>query len=135
MLPDSADLIKSFAPLSNWQDRYRQIIQLSKLLPELPSAEHTDDKQIIGCENRVWLTYQQDEQQRLYFYGDSEGRIVKGLLAIVIILANGKTAEKIAQTDFLANIQQLRIIDGLSDSRQLGLNNIISHIKQLAQQC
>lgn len=132
MLPSSAELIALFAPLSNWQDRYRQIIQLSKMLPELPSEQRSAIHQIDGCENRVWLTYHQ-EQQIFTFSGDSEGRIVKGLLAIIIIFANDKTAEQIIQTDFFSHMQQLNIIEELSDSRQLGLNSIITKIKEIAQ--
>ncbi|RKS84537.1 cysteine desulfuration protein SufE [Orbus hercynius] len=126
-------LMALFQPLTNWQDRYRQIIQLSKMLPDFPAHLRTTDNQIEGCENRVWLAYQQNQQHIFTFLGDSEGRIVKGLLTILLILANHKTATQIAETDFLANLKQLKIIDELSDSRQLGLTNIIKRIKFIAQ--
>lgn len=134
MLPSTAELIALFESLSNWQDRYRQIIQLSKKLPNIPDELSITTNQIAGCENRVWLAYQQDEQGKLTFYGDSEGRIVKGLIAILIILANDKTAEQIEKTDFLTYFKQFNIIDGLSSSRQLGLSNIIKKINDIAQQ-
>lgn len=126
------ELEAMFKPLSNWQDRYRQIVQLAKLLPKFPDEQRIIDNQIEGCENRVWLTYQKDSEQILTFIGDSEGRIVKGLLTILLIIANDKTAEQIAQTDFLATLKTLDIIDELSQSRQLGLDNIIKQIKLIA---
>lgn len=134
MLPNSTQLIALFEPLSNWQDRYRQIIQLAKLLPEFPEQLRTEENQIVGCENRVWLTCKKIDQQTFIFYGDSEGRIVKGLLTILIILANDKTAEQIIQMDLLAELRKLRIIDELSNSRQLGVSNIITRINTLTQQ-
>jgi len=129
---NSAELLVIFEPLSNWQDRYRQIIQLAKTLQAFPEQQRIIDNQIEGCENKVWLTCQKDSKQILTFSGDSEGRIVKGLLAILIILANNKTAEQIAQTDFLTIFKTLNIIDALSQSKQLGVNNIINRIKLLA---
>jgi len=129
---NSTELLAIFKPLSNWQDRYREIIQLAKTLPNFTEQQRTTNNQIEGCENKVWLTYQKNSKQILTFSGDSEGRIVKGLLAILIILANNKTAEQIAQTDFLALFKTLNIIDELSQSRQLGVNNIIRRIKLLA---
>lgn len=130
LTPD--ELVNIFQPLSNWQDRYRQIIQLAKILPNMPEEQRTETNLIEGCENKVWLDYQFNEQQFI-FYGDSEGRIVKGLLAILITLANHKTAVEIANTDFLAFLQQLNIINELSESRQLGIHNIISNIKAIAK--
>lgn len=130
LTPD--ELINIFQPLSNWQDRYRQIIQLARILPNMPEEQRTETNLIEGCENKVWLDYQFNEQQFI-FYGDSEGRIVKGLLAILITLANDKTTEQIANTDFLAFLQQLNIINELSESRQLGIHNIISKIKAAAK--
>ncbi|WP_392561563.1 SufE family protein [Orbus sturtevantii] len=129
---NSTELRIIFDQLSNWQDRYRHIIQLAKVLPNFPEEQRIISNQIEGCENKVWLTYKKNSKQILTFTGDSEGRIVKGLLAIIIILANNKTAEQIAQTDFLFELKAFKIIDELSQSRQLGLYNIIQRIKLLA---
>lgn len=129
---NSTELLAIFEHLTNWQDRYRQIIQLAKMLKDFPEEQRVIDNQIEGCENKVWITCKKNSEQTLTFSGDSEGRIVKGLLTILIILANNKTVEQIAQTDFLAILKELCIIDELSQSRQLGLNNIITRIKLLA---
>lgn len=125
-------LITLFQPLTNWQDRYRQIILLAKELPPFPHELCTENNQIDGCENRVWLSCQLQSEQTLTFMGDSEGRIVKGLMAILFILANNKTAQHIVDTDFLGFLQQLNVINELSQSRQLGINNIVERMKQLA---
>ncbi|ORF46556.1 cysteine desulfurase sulfur acceptor subunit CsdE [Gilliamella apicola] len=125
------ELTKLFLQQHNWQDRYRQLIVLAKQLPPMPEDLKTDENQVNGCENRVWLTYQKQNNNTFIFQGDSEGRIVKGLLAILIIIANHKTAEEIAAIDFQSLLSQLKIINGLSQSRLQGLTKLIERIQSV----
>lgn len=125
------ELTKLFLQQHNWQDRYRQLIILAKQLPTMPEDLKTDENQVNGCENRVWLTYQKQNNNTFIFQGDSEGRIVKGLLAILIIIANHKTAEEIAAIDFQSLLSQLKIIDELSQSRLHGLTKLIELIQSV----
>ena len=50
-----ATLLQTFTPLSQWEDKYRQLILLGKQLPALPDDLKARAKEIAGCENRVWL--------------------------------------------------------------------------------
>ncbi|KES16552.1 MULTISPECIES: cysteine desulfurase sulfur acceptor subunit CsdE [Gilliamella] len=122
-------LFELFSKQHNWQDRYRQLIALAKQLPDFPDIKKIESNQIYGCENRVWLTNEKQLDNTFTFQGDSEGRIVKGLLAILIIIANHKTAEQIQSIDFLAILKQLKITDELSQSRLQGIEKIIERIK------
>lgn len=122
-------LFELFSKQHNWQDRYRQLIALAKQLPDFPDIKKIESNQIYGCENRVWLTNEKQLDNTFTFQGDSEGRIVKGLLAILIIIANHKTAEQIQAIDFLAILKQLKITDELSQSRLQGIEKIIERIK------
>lgn len=122
-------LFELFSKQHNWQDRYRQLIALAKQLPNFPDLKKIESNQIYGCENRVWLTNEKQLDNTFTFQGDSEGRIVKGLLAILIIIANHKTAEQIKAIDFLAILKQLKITDELSLSRLQGIEKIIERIK------
>ena len=125
------ELTKLFLQQHNWQDRYRQLIVLAKQLPPMPEDLKTDENQVNGCENRVWLTYQKQNDNTFIFQGDSEGRIVKGLLAILIIIANHKTAKEIAAIDFQSLLNQLKITDELSQSRLQGLTKLIERIQSV----
>lgn len=122
-------LFELFSKQHNWQDRYRQLIALAKQLPDFPDLKKIESNQIYGCENRVWLTNEKQLDNTFTFQGDSEGRIVKGLLAILIIIANHKTAEQIKAIDFLAILKQLKITDELSQSRLQGIEKMIERIK------
>ncbi len=83
-------LRNTFAPLSQWEDKYRQLIMLGKQLPALPDELKAQAKEIAGCENRVWLGYTVAENGKMHFFGDSEGRIVRGLLAVLLTAVEGK---------------------------------------------
>ncbi len=85
-------LIATFSTLKQWEDRYRQLIMLAKRLPPLPEALRSEEIALSGCENRVWLGHQLLEDGTLHFYGDSEGRIVRGLLAVLLTEVEGKNA-------------------------------------------
>ncbi len=87
-----ATLRQIFAPLNQWEDKYRQLILLGKKLPTLTDERKAQAHEIAGCENRVWLGYEEDAEGRLHFFGDSEGRIVRGLLAVLLTAVEGKPA-------------------------------------------
>ena len=108
-------LRNTFAPLTQWEDKYRQLIMLGKQLPALPDELKAQAKEIAGCENRVWLGYTVAENGKMHFFGDSEGRIVRGLLAVLL------TAELQAQSP-LALFDELGLRAQLSASRSQGLN-------------
>jgi cysteine desulfurase sulfur acceptor subunit CsdE len=91
-----ATLRQTFAPLNQWEDKYRQLILLGKKLPTLTDERKAQAHEIAGCENRVWLGYEEDAEGRLHFFGDSEGRIVRGLLAVLLTAVEGKNPRRAA---------------------------------------
>lgn len=117
--PDS--LLAQFSSFRQWEERYRQLILLGKQLPALPDALKSADIELTGCENRVWLGHQLMDDGRLHFYGESEGRIVRGLLAVLLTAVEGKTAAQLQQDDPLALFAGLGLKEQLSASRSAGL--------------
>ncbi|WP_368761269.1 cysteine desulfurase sulfur acceptor subunit CsdE [Klebsiella quasipneumoniae] len=99
-----ATLRQTFAPLNQWEDKYRQLILLGKKLPTLTDERKAQAHEIAGCENRVWLGYEEDAEGRLHFFGDSEGRIVRGLLAVLLTAVEGKTRAGILAQIALAEL-------------------------------
>lgn len=117
--PDS--LLTQFCSFRQWEERYRQLILLGKQLPALPDALKRADIELTGCENRVWLGHQLMDDGRLHFFGESEGRIVRGLLAVLLTAVEGKTAEQLQREDPLALFTALGLKEQLSASRSSGL--------------
>lgn len=127
----AAELARRFADCRQWEDRLRQVITLARALPPLPDSLKTPATILAGCESRVWLGHQPLPDGTLHFYADSDGRIVKGLLAIVLTAVEGKNALELRQTDPLALFRQLGLEAELGASRADGLaaiGNRIAHI-------
>ncbi|OWF70897.1 cysteine desulfurase sulfur acceptor subunit CsdE [Yersinia frederiksenii] len=130
----AAHLIETFSADKQWEDRYRRLILLAKQLPPLPASLKQNELELTGCENRVWLGHQRQPDGRLHFYGDSEGRIVRGLLAVILTAVEGKTPQQVLAEDSLELFDKLGLRQQLSTSRASGLQALAQGIKTIAAQ-
>ncbi|MGM3173892.1 cysteine desulfurase sulfur acceptor subunit CsdE [Dickeya lacustris] len=130
----AAMLLTRFAACRSWEERYRQLILLAKSLPTLPETLRAPAIALSGCENRVWLGYQRREDGTLHFYGDSDGRIVRGLLAILLTAVEGQRAQALRQQDPLALFDALGLREELSASRAGGLHALAERVRAIAHQ-
>jgi sulfur transfer protein SufE len=87
------ELAETFELLGDWEERYRYLIELGRELPPLPEADHNDANKVRGCMSQVWLTHRVEPGPplTLAFQGDSDAHIVKGLIAVLLMLTSGKT--------------------------------------------
>ncbi|HAS6152042.1 TPA: cysteine desulfurase sulfur acceptor subunit CsdE [Vibrio vulnificus] len=127
----SEDIVATMKQFKGWEDRYRQVIQWGKKLPVMPDALKSEQVMVAGCESQVWLVLEQDDGMWT-FCADSDARIVRGLIALVLAAYNGKTAEQIQAFDIEAYFEQLGLIAHLSPSRGNGLKAIVEQIKNIA---
>ncbi len=131
---NSEQIVQQLAPLHGWNDRYREIMQLGKQLPSMTSAMRTADNLINGCESNAWLSWHCDSEQRLWFAADSDARVIRGLIALVLAALNGKPPAQILSFDIRQYFDQLQLIRHLSPSRGNGLKAIVERIRQIAHQ-
>lgn len=127
-LPDETKLVRNFLRCQNWEERYLYMIELGGRLSPLSDLQRQDDNLIAGCQSQVWIDMQKQADGTITFAGDSDAVIVKGLVAIVIILFQGKTAVEILATDVKSFFQQLSLEQHLTPSRTQGLNAMIKTI-------
>ena len=126
------ELKDTFDFFDDWEDKYRFVIDLGKDLPELAESARTELNLIRGCQSQVWLTFEvQDE--KLHFAMDSDAHIVRGLISIVLIALNHRSAEQILSTDIEALFEELQLLSHLSATRGNGLRAMIARIKQIAE--
>ena len=125
-------IISDFEFLDDWEDRYRYIIELGRTLQPLPDSDRTAENKVRGCASQVWLSTRIDEengQTRFHFVGDSDALIVRGLVAIVIALFDGKTADEILATDAEALFGKLDLRAHLTAQRSNGLRALVDRIR------
>ncbi|MGP7735001.1 cysteine desulfurase sulfur acceptor subunit CsdE [Oceanimonas smirnovii] len=122
-----------FAAAHGWEARYKQLIKLAKQLPPLAEEEKVEANAIHGCESQAWLVAGQDAQGRWQFHCDSDARIVKGLMAVVLAALSNKTSAEIAALDIDTYFEELQLLNHLSPSRGNGLRAVVSAIKAKAE--
>lgn len=123
-----------FAGLTLWEDKYRQLIRLSRQLTPLPVSLKQQRIAIAGCENRVWFGHQRLNDARFHFYADSDSRIVQGLLAVLLTAIEGKTARQLLAMDPLLLFDSLNLRRQLSVSRGQGLAALVRQVQDYANQ-
>ncbi|MGL5948987.1 MAG: SufE family protein [Aeromonas sp.] len=128
--PTADTLRAQFAAARSWEAQYRLIINLSKLLPTLPATWQQEPQRIHGCESQAWLLSECDEQGRWHFACDSDARIVRGLIVIILAALNHQTAAQIRAFDLPAYLAELGVDKHLSPSRGNGLRGIVEAILQ-----
>jgi cysteine desulfuration protein SufE len=128
------ELIETFEFLTDWEDRYRVLIDLGRQLPELPESEKTEANRVQGCTSKVWLIplVQPGDPPIVEFRADSDSHIVKGLLAIILTTYSGKTPQQILATDIEEIFRRLGLQQNLTPNRRSGFYATVERIKKLA---
>jgi cysteine desulfuration protein SufE len=131
--PVTLDRIRSdFTLLDDWEDRYRYVIELGRELPPLPDALRTDVNKVRGCVSQVWLhstTRDGPHGPAFVFQGDSDAHIVRGLIAILFAIFQGKTASEILSSDAGAVFAELGLKEHLTPQRSNGFFAMVERIR------
>lgn len=126
------NLLDDFALFDDWEDRYRYIIELGNKLEPLTDSEHNDTTKVPGCVSQVWLV-SEGTVDEMRFRGDSDAHIVRGLVAILLILYSGKSAHDIMQIDAQDAFTKLGLGEHLTPQRSNGFHAMISRIRLEAE--
>ena len=86
-----------------------------------------------GCVSNVWIVADLDENKQLVFQGDSDAFIVKGLIAIVLMLCNHKKPQDILALDIPSIFNDLGLSQHLTPSRSNGLYAMITYVRKIAE--
>ena len=80
------NLIADIKFFDDWEDKYKYIIDLGKTSPSLSEEDKNEKNKVDGCASQVWFLVKEEEENNnklLYFKGDSDALIVKGLANIL----------------------------------------------------
>lgn len=126
-------LQSDFSLLDEWEERYRYVIELGKTLEPLDEADRTPRTKVQGCVSQVWIKTKVGAGNGagpiLTFRGDSDAHIVKGLIAILFLLFNGRPASEIVAADAQGLLATLGLDEHLTPQRSNGLASMIRRIK------
>jgi cysteine desulfuration protein SufE len=106
------------------------IMELGQKLPVMNEADKTEANVVKGCQSKVWMTARVDNS-KVFFSGDSNTAITKGLVSLLIRVFNGQSPETILNTDlyFMKKIGMERFI---GTQRSNGFAAMIKQMKLYA---
>lgn len=124
------EIVDEFSMFDDWLQRYEYMIELGKSLPLINDKYKTEDNIIKGCQSKVWV-HAEMRDDKVFFTGDSDAIITKGIIAILIRAYSGQHPKDIidAKTNF---IDEIGLKEHLSPTRANGLVRMIKQLKLYA---
>lgn len=128
------ELYEEFEDLVDWEDRCDFLIDLGFELPKLEDAAKTEANRVHGCQSNVWLIAElvESDGQKLEICADSDAMIVKGLIAVLLMIYNGRSPREILETDVRTIFEKLGLNQHLSSQRKNGLAGMVERIRRIA---
>lgn len=126
------EIVDIFELLGDWEQRYQYLVELGEQLPVMPDELKTESNKVKGCMSQVWVSARRspDDASLVRFYGDCDTSIVKGVLALLIQLTDGKSASEVEQLDLDAIFARLNLHEHLSPNRHVGVYGIVDLMKK-----
>ena len=131
------EIIDNFLLLEEWDDRYRYVIELGRSLSPLDERDRNEANKVQGCASQVWLATSVRPNGRdgpvLFFAGDSDAHIVRGLIAILFAIYSGQHARNILTTDAIEVFNRIGLREHLTPQRSNGFRSMVERIKSDAR--
>jgi cysteine desulfuration protein SufE len=124
---------QTFGLLENWEERYGYLIDLGKRLPVFPAACRTETHLVKGCTAQVWMVpiEKPADPESIFFLADSDAAIVRGLIALLMAIYQGKPKAQASKIPIEAIFSTLGLDNHLSPNRRNGFFAMVERIKGL----
>ena len=123
-------IAEEFAFFSDWTERYQYLIDLGRKLQDFPDDARTEANKVHGCQSQVWLMTSGDAA-KMEFHAISDSSIVSGLIALLLRVYSGRSAEEILKTE-ARFIDTIGLAKHLSPTRSNGLAAMLAKINEHA---
>ena len=125
------EVIEEFEDFSDWMDKYQLLIDLGNEQEPLDPQYKTEQNLIDGCQSRVWLQADLDNEGKVVFQAESDALIVKGIISLLIKVVSGHTPDEILNSD-LYFIEKIGLKEHLSPTRSNGLLAMVKQMRMYA---
>ncbi|MEK1939780.1 MAG: SufE family protein [Pseudomonas sp.] len=131
-LPAAAETaLHTFSQPISWEQRARLLMTWGEQLAPLSEDERSDTNQVSGCESQVWLVGA-PHNGSWQFRAASDARLIRGLLALLLVRVNGLPAAELHSLDLADWFTQLGLARHLSPSRSNGLHAVLKRMAEIA---
>jgi cysteine desulfuration protein SufE len=128
--PNLERIVDKFKRHADPKKRYEQLLWYAKKLEVMPEEGKTTENKVHGCVSQVYVTAALKEG-KVWYQGDSDAQLVKGLVALLIEGLNGLPPQEILQVtpNF---IEETGLKVSLTPSRANGFYNIFQMMQKKA---
>lgn len=128
--PNLERIVQKFQRRTDPKQRYEQLLWYANKLEPLPETAKIPANKVNGCVSQVYITADLQDG-KIWYKGDSDAQLVKGLVAFLIEGLNGLTPQEVLAVtpDFIA---QTGLQVSLTPSRANGFYNIFQLMKKKA---
>lgn len=119
-----------FTQARNWDEATRVLMLAGKALPQLEEQQRVDEWAIAGCESPVWLKPIVSQEQTLQFFAYSPGKIVRGLVHLVLEPLQHNAISDFRAFDLVAHMSELELKRYLSPSRTNGVGAVVEQVQK-----
>lgn len=124
------EIYQQFAQCKMWEEKYRLLVKLGKMLPLLSNEARAQLPEISGCESRLWFDFSLEPRQ---VQCASEARLMQGILFVIKTALEEKSEQALRAWTLEEMFDELGIAKHLTATRQNGLMQIQAKITQQLQ--
>ncbi len=130
------ELIEDFDLFDDRKERLQYVLELGGQVEGLPDELKVEENRVQGCLSNVWMVAEihSGDPPVMEFRADSDSHVVRGLIAILMMLCAGKSPEQIYKLDLSDVFQRLKLAEGSLRSRSNGFHQMIKRIQRLAEE-
>jgi len=134
-MSDFSEILETFELLGDWESRYQYLAELGERMEPMPEEQKIESNRVKPCMSTVHVVAVPDpeEPDRVRFRGDCDTAIIKGVVALLVQVMSGKTAQQIADLEIERLFSGLQLEEHLSPNRHVGIFAIVEHMKEQAQ--
>eukprot|EP00970_Alexandrium_tamarense_P019008 scaffold13581_cov222-Alexandrium_tamarense.AAC.3 len=136
LTPELTMMTNAFASIPDEKTRHKQLLYMASKLPDVGDEVRVKENKVPGCLSTVFVDCvleknDEDGEYVVNYFGDSDGLLTKGLLALLIRGLSGCTPQQINEVD-AQFIQAAKISQTLTPGRNNGFLNMLAVMKRKA---
>lgn len=114
--------------------RWELIDDLGRALEPMPEVLKTDATLVPGCASKVWVyPLPSSNSRQLHFLADSNSRITKGIVALIVMAVQDRSADEILGMNIEEELRRFNLDKQFSSVRTSGISNMIAKIRNTAE--